>query len=174
MKFMKNDTIQVAIKKQARNYVLRYYAAFGWEFVEEKEDTRYEDTAHLSFERPHYIDNKDDLHLLQAKLEIAMNKAGKYESRKNTRATIFGIMTGLLAAGFMAGGVCLIVLFGTVITILFGGCACIFGVALSVVCGVFSYKIYKQDTKKYNELMRAEIEKIENYCNRAKTIRGEL
>ena len=106
MKFMKNDTIQVAIKKQARNYVLRYYAAFGWEFVEEKEDTRYEDTAHLSFERPHYIDNKDDLHLLQAKLEIAMNKAGKYESRKNTRATIFGIMTGLLAAGFMAGGVC--------------------------------------------------------------------
>jgi len=174
MDISEKDTIYVAVKKQAKEYLIKYYAAFGWQLVEQKDDERYEDTDQLIFERPHFIENKDELHLLQAKLEIAMNRTGKYERSKTSRTTIFGLCLGLLAAAFIAGGVCLIVLLGGILAVVFGSIACAIGVAIGIACAVFSRKIYKSDSEKCRKLILCEIDKMESYCKQAKAIRGEL
>lgn len=173
MNIFENDTISVKGKKQAAEHIIKRYGNFGWKLTEQKDDKLYGDVTHMTFIRPHFIENKDELQLLQVRLEIAYNKTGKLAHKSTLRALLWGNFFGLLAIAFAVGGVLLIMLLGGVVDIAIGSVLCFLGVLSGVVGGITGYLVFKKDKKKYGALIEKEVEKIENICSDARRLRGE-
>ncbi len=172
MDLFDNDFLSVTGKRQASEHVIKRYGDFGWKLIEKKDDRFYGDTVHMSFRRPHFIKNKDELQLLQVRLEIAYNNTGKLARKINTRAALSVIATTLVAAAFIVGGVFMI-LNGVLLPIIFGSMACAFGLAAAAFGGICAKRIRKKDKAKYGRLIDAEVEKIEELCRRARELGGE-
>ncbi len=86
MNIFDSDFISIKGKKQAAEHIIGCYGKFGWKLVEQKDDKIYGDVTHMTFMRPHFIKNKDELQLLQVRLEIAYNNMGKFSAKCKTRA----------------------------------------------------------------------------------------
>lgn len=173
MNIFENDTISIRSKKQAAEHIERRYGYFGWSLAEKKDDRLYGDITHMTFTRPHFIEHKDELQLLQVRLEIAYNDMGRFSYKRGLRASLFGSFSGLLAAAFVAGGILLFLLLGGVWPQVAGSLACACGVALGIICGIFTPRIYEKDKHKYNLLIEERYKKIEELCNRARALRSE-
>lgn len=173
MDLFEKDFISVKGKKQAAEQIIARYGDFGWELVERYDDKLYCDITHMSFTRPHLIENKDELQLLQVRLEIAFNNTGKYAQKAKSRALIFGNIFGLLAAAFAVCGVVLFLLVEGVLPIVFGSIMCFFGVVIGVAGGIVGYLMYKKDKRKYALLIQEEVKKIDGLCLTARALRGE-
>ncbi|MDE7440330.1 MAG: hypothetical protein K2N23_07480 [Clostridia bacterium] len=171
MNLFENDTITVTGKKQASEHIIGRYENFGWQLTEKKEDKRYDDTVHMTFTRPHSIENKDKLQLLQVRLEIAYNNTGKLAQKIGSQATLIASLFALVAIAFIAGGVYLILTRG-LLPIIFGAVACAGGAFFATVGGVLAARVYKKDKQKYTRLIENEVQKIEDLCAQAKQLRG--
>lgn len=172
MNIFEEDTIQIKSKKAAAEHIIKRYGDFGWKLIEDRDDDLYFDVKHLTFTRPHFIGNRDDLQLLQVRLEIAYNNMGKFSHKKNVRASLFGSFFALLSLGLVAGGVCLLLLLKGLLPIIFGSVMCAAGVAAGIFCGLFTDRIYKKDKVKYACLIEKEVQRIEELCKRARALRG--
>ncbi len=172
MDILNYDYITVTGKIQAADHIIERYGDFGWQLTERKDDKLYCDVTHMSFTRPHKMEHKDELQLLQVRLEIAYNTAGKYAHKISQRATLLGNAVGLLAAGFTVSGVVLLLLVGGLVSLICGPVLMVTGVVCGVVGALISYKLYKKDKKKYAALIKAENEKIDALCSKAKRLRG--
>ena len=171
MELFESDRITVTGKIQAADHIVQRYGDFGWTLTERKDDKLYCDVTHMTFTRPHFIENKDELQLLQVRLEIAYNNTGKLSHKMSSRAVTFGNLAGLLAILFTVGGVLLLLTEG-LLPLVFGSLLCVVGVVEGVAGGLLAYGVYKRDKKKYGPLIKAEMEKIEKLCRRAKELRG--
>lgn len=173
MNLFEEDTISVQGKKQASEHIIKRYGDFGWQLTEKKDDKLYGDVVHMKFTRPHFIENKDELQLLQVRLEIAYNKTGKLARKSTARTAVLSTVSAILAAAFAAGGIVLILLLGGLIPLICGSVLCAVGAVIAVVGGIFSHRVYKKDKTKFALLIEKEVEKIENLCKCAKELRGE-
>jgi hypothetical protein len=106
--YNKYDSISLALKENEYERMISYYRAFGWEEYEKNEDKRYFDIVHAKLMRPHKIENKDRLQLLQVKMEYAVNRFAQLRKNKHSRSVIFGLTLGILALGLAALGVMLL------------------------------------------------------------------
>lgn len=172
MNLLENDFINVTGKKQAAEHIIRRYEDFGWRLTEKKDDKLYGDTVHMTFMRPHFIENKDELQLMQVRLEIAYNNTGKLAHKINNRAALIFSLVALIVAAFIAGGVALIILFGGLLPVISGSVMCALGAVVATVGGISVNRVYKKDKAKYSRLIEDELQKIETLCNRAKELRG--
>lgn len=109
MKNNEMDKLTICVKKQKVEDVIKSYEVFGWKVSQQVENSRYDDIVDVSFLRPHYIDNKDELQLQQVYMEKVLNSIGKIEKMANAKTTLFGLVTGLLSVGVIAIGIMLIV-----------------------------------------------------------------
>ena len=75
----KFDTLNLFVKKIKRQDVVDTYTSLGWKLLTEKENDRYEDIIDLTFLRPHKIQNKDQLQLMQVYTEDNLNEIAKLE-----------------------------------------------------------------------------------------------
>ena len=173
MNIFEEDTISVKSKKQAAEHIERRYGDFGWTLTRKEDDGLYEDVTHMTFTRPHFLENRDELQLLQVRLEIAYNNMGKLSLKSRLRASLYTSLFGLLCAAFAAGGVVLILLIEGLMPIIFGSLLCAVGVAAGVFGGVLSHRVYKKDKKKYGLLIEEQLETIESLCKKARALRGE-
>lgn len=171
MDIFDTDYIKVSGKIQAADHIIERYGDFGWTLTERKDDKLYCDVTHMSFSRPHFIENKDELQLLQVRLEIAYNNTGKYTRKMSSRAVAIGNILGLIAILLTVGGVLLLLTNG-ILPLVFGCIQCVLGVAAGVAGALIGYKIYKRDKKKYVPLIKAELENINSLCRRARELRG--
>lgn len=172
MDLFDNDFITVTGKKQASEHIIKRYGDFGWKLTETKEDKLYGDILHMSFTRPHAIKNKDELQLLQVRLEIAYNNTGKLARKSSHRTLLLATLTVLIVTAFIVGGVFMI-LNGGLLPIIFGSVACALGAVMALAGGISASRILKKDKAKYARLIDREAEKIDELCNRAKALRGE-
>lgn len=167
-----NDVINVTGNKQAAESIIQRYGDFGWKLTENRQDKLYADTVHMTFTRPHFIKNKDELQLLQVRLEIAYNNTGKLAWKCRHCAALIVALVTLLVAAYIVGGVFL-VLNGGLYPIIFGAVSFALGAALAASGGIYAGKIYKRDVKKYTVLIKKELDKIDGLCAQAKALRGD-
>lgn len=172
MDLFDNDYINLKAKKQAAEHLISCYADFGWSLTEQKDDKFYGDTVHMTFTRPHIIENKDELQLLQVRLEIAYNNTGKLAQKIKLRAALIVTLAVLIVAAFIVVGVFLI-LNGGLLPIIFGSIVCALGAAVATVGGLSANRVHKKDKHKYALLIEKEVKKIEDLCKKAKALRGE-
>ena len=59
------DTLNLYVKKIKAEEIKERYKNFGWILFNEQENATYEDILDLTFTRPHKIENKDELQLMQ-------------------------------------------------------------------------------------------------------------
>ena len=172
MDLFDNDFITVTGKRPAAEHIIKCYGDFGWKLTECKDDKLYGDIVHISFTRPHAIKNKDELQLLQVRLEIAYNNTGKFARKVNKRTVYLFALVALLTAAFVAGGV-FTILNGGLLPIIFGSVACAWGAFFATAGGICAGRVYKEDKIKYAGLIEKEVEKIEDICNKARALGGE-
>lgn len=172
MDIFTNDFINVQGRKQAKEHIISRYGDFGWQLVGQKDDRLYCDITHLSFTRPHFIENKDELQLMQVRLEVAFNKMGKYTRKITSRAVTAGNCFSLLAILSAVGGVLLFILGSGYLSLVFGSLLVVLGVALGVTGGFVGYRLYKSDKKRYTALINAQAAYIKRLCAAARRLRG--
>lgn len=173
MNLFENDTILIKSKRQAAEHIIERYGDFGWTLTERKDDKVYENIVHLTFSRPHFLENKDELQLLQVKLEIAYNTMGRLSSKIPVRATLAGIFSGLLALGLAVGGVLLILFLEGLLSTVLGAILCAVAVAVVIFCVILARTFHKRDKEKYSRLIEGQVQKIDELCKRARSLRGE-
>lgn len=173
MELFENDYISITGKRAAAEHIEKCYGDFGWSVKEKSDDKLYDDTVHMTFSRPHDIPHKDELQLLQVRLEIAFNKTGKYKERKKFGALISLNFYLIAAIIFACCGVCLIVFDGSLLPLIFG--SALFAVAAAaLVSGAFvTVSVYKSDKAKYDLLIAEVAEEISGLCKAAKDLRGD-
>ena len=174
MSLLDNDLIRVNVKREVCERVIHYYNDFGWKLLEEKDDKRYFDLIHPTFVRPHYIDNKDDLCILQARLELAMNRIALHRGKIRSRATIFGGILGVLCLFLSVGGLLSMIFSSGLSMMIFGVLMVIFGASMSAYTYFLIRRIYKKDSEKYQKLIDNERTIIKEYRDEARRIRGAV
>ena len=168
-----NDTLSVKSKKSAAEHIIERYDDFGWTLTKREDDKLYDNITHLTFTRPHLIENRDGLQLLQVRLEIAYNAMGKLSAKIPARASLLGSFFALLALGCIAGGVLLFVLISGTLPIILGSILCAVGITLGIAGGLLTNRIYKKDKEKYTLLIEEQVKKIDGLCVAARSLRGE-
>lgn len=106
------DYLSVTVKKDALSYLAPFYLALGWQIIGREEHRRYSNELNLTFRRPHRIENKDDLQLLQIYIETSVNQLGKYAVTRHPRTTVFGALSGVLCLSLTVVGLVLALAFG--------------------------------------------------------------
>lgn len=172
MDLFDNDYINLKAKKQAAEHLISCYADFGWSLTERKDDKIYGDTVHMTFTRPHIIENKDELQLLQVRLDIAFNNTGKFARKPKSGLALRVTLITLIAALFIGLGLFFVIM--DPLTIFWGGW--LFwgaGAAVAISGSILTKRSYKIDKKKYALLVELEIKRIGDICKKAKALRGE-
>lgn len=168
-----NDTISVKSKRSASEHIIGCYSDFGWTLEKKEDDKLYDNIIHLTFTRPHFIENRDELQLLQVRLEIAYNAMGTLSAKIPRRASLFGILFGLLALCYTALGVLMFVLVAGTLPVIFGVLSCAVAIVFGVSGAVVVRKTYKRDSGKYRLLIEEQVKRIEELCISARALRGE-
>lgn len=101
------DTLNIRIKKDKANEIEKQYLAFGWRLKFAQEDKKYFNILHLTFERDHYIKNKDELLMLQVEYESVLNEQARLKQKTNTKVASFSLILGFLALLCLVVGVVL-------------------------------------------------------------------
>ena len=168
-----SDRLTIFVKKERVERVVENYALFGWTIESQEDNNRYEDIVDITFSRPHKIENKDELQLLQVHMEERVNDEAKLDKYKNSKTTSFGMCLGVVIF------VCLLVaslgLFGVIngvflveIIVLF----LISGILIVLEC-IFLPKIYKRENENYKSKKKMLEEEIVEICEKVKKITGE-
>lgn len=172
MELFENDYISITGKKAAAEHIEKCYGDFGWSLKEKKDDKLYGDTVHMTFSRPHCIAGKDELQLLQVRLEIAYNKTGKYNEKKKYGALICGNFYLFAALIFICCGVCFIIFDRNLFTVIAASILFAIGAATLILGAIVAAGVYKHDKRKYELLIDAVTEEIDELCAKAKKLRG--
>lgn len=157
------DRLFVTVKLNKLDELEECYRALGWECVDSRDDSVYRGRVHLVYRRPHRIENKDKLQLLQVYLESALNDEGRLESRAMPLTAATGIITGFVTLALVALGLCLMYLLDNPVIytagIIFLTCsAAMLLLAVTVTLKVFFGENKRRKTKLLHA--RAEIEAV--------------
>ncbi len=169
---MNEDVIRIKVRKDAAEYLTECYGDFGWRLKREEPARIGKKTAHLTFSRPHYIADKDDLQLLQVRLEAALNNTGIIAAAKFHKAIFTAISLALLSALFAAAGCLLLTVYENLyFTAL--GIICLVCAAASVIsCIIVTKRVYMRDKSDSKALVEQQSEKIEQIRSHARKLRG--
>ena len=103
------DYLTITAKVEREAEIIASYATLGWETVSVSEDKKFFDLDVIEFRRPHKIENKDRLQLLQVKLETLLNKYGVLRHKRKAKSAAFGLVGGIFGCIALAAGIALLV-----------------------------------------------------------------
>lgn len=167
------DTLTLYIKKARASKIIDNYKTFGWELVNEKENNQYEDILDITLKRPHKIENKDELQLMQVYLEDKLNSLAKLEKNKHPKSTSFGLIFGVFGTFLILLGA----LFG--FKVLAGASLPIsiflsfIGIFFLLLTLIFIPKIYSKELKDYNQKHLMLEKDTKDICKKASELWGE-
>lgn len=169
---LNKDWIKLSTKKNKQQEVEKYYAGFGWNKVEEQSDKIYEDIVHLTFNRNHKIKNKDELQLLQVKLNNSLNKIAKYEKYKNIKSKCLSLTINIICAILIIWGIIIPLKNLSVINIIISSILVILGLFGFIINGIIIEKLRKKELYNFNKILKLENSKIQNIYSQAKKLSG--
>lgn len=144
------DKITIYAKKTKTEEIINHYKVFGWEVVEEVENNRYEDIVDLTFCRPHKIENKDELQLLQIYMEERLNEIAKIERNKNAKTTSFGLCFGVVSFALIVVGILAILKVLDIFGLIGGVTITVLGVILMIITTIVLPRTYKKEKIDYD------------------------
>ena len=162
------DYLTITAKVEREEEIIAYYATLGWEKVKVTEDKRFFDLDVVEFRRPHKVENKDRLQLLQVKLETLLNTYGALRHKRKAKSTTFGLFGGIFGCIAIAAGIALLVTeIGQLTATIAGIILLIAGVAVLTVGGVFMRRVIEAGAREYSERMRSILNGIDDICRQA-------
>lgn len=166
------DSLYVTLRQDKAEDCLRYYRTLGWEVVSREDHRVYYNLINISLRRPHKIENKDELQLLQVYLDTSLNTIGRLERRPIpltlTVLTIFFI----IIAGLVMTGLCFALL-SEVFTYNVIGWVCFgLGVLLIIPAVPVLVKLYRVDGLNAAAGKLAAYRTIDMVCERAEGLTG--
>ncbi len=164
------DSISLMLKENEAERILTYYAAFGWEVYEKRDDGRYFDIVHIKLKRRHSISNKDRLQLLQVEMETTVNRFAYTRKNKYSRSLISALTMGLVSLAFVIFGI-LLILKGSLVTLAISSIA--LGALTPVVFLPMIKNTVKEDRKRFALKFKAMTAEISRIISLAKNLYGE-
>lgn len=168
------DTFKIYVKESKRDEVVKNYEAFGYFITKEEPNKHYDDILNLEFERPHKIENKDELQLLQIYMEENVNKIAKLEKQKHSKSTTLGLSTGLLCLAFIVLGAYLVLKTQTAINMIFGIISIVVGITIGILTIIFTTEITKKENKQFDENINLINQDTQKIISQAKKLAGGL
>lgn len=148
---LENDTISLMVDSYCLQEIKSYYQEFGWIVKEEKQDKYFHKAYHLVFIRNHFIPNKEKLQLLEVKFESNVHELNKLKFYEHSKSTITGLINGFIGLiAFVIGLLAFFDIFGEV-NIAFPICLVILGSLIMLINPLMCTKIYKDETKLFDE-----------------------
>lgn len=167
------DYLTITAKVEREEEIIASYATLGWETVEITEDKRFFDLDTIEFRRPHKIENKDRLQLLQVKLETLLNKFGVLEHKKKAKSTTFGLVGGIFGCIALAAGIALLVTeLGRIAAVITAIILLVAGLSLLTVVAVFMKRVLETEARDYAEKKKNVLNGIYEICRQADALRG--
>lgn len=169
------DYLTITAKVEREAEIIASYATLGWETVSVSEDKKFFDLDVIEFRRPHKIENKDRLQLLEVKLETLLNKYGVLRHKRKAKSATFGLVGGIFGCIALAAGIALLVTeIAELAAVVTGAIAIVIGLAMLTVVGVFMRRVAETEARDYSEKMAAVLKGIDEVCASAKELtRGE-
>ena len=162
------DKLVVTVKRDKQEGIINDYALFGWKKIQTKDDDVFYDLVHLTFYRPHVIENKDELLYLQVCYEERLNKASDLERYKNGLSSIFYCTLLLLAVlGIIFSLINILKYSNLLIGLLF-----ILGSVLLGGLIIPINKLRKRENGKYIDKVNEILEQIKDILQKVKSLRG--
>ncbi len=162
------DKIVVTIKREKEESIVKDYSIFGWQKIEVSDDDVFYDVIHVTFCRPHVINDKDELLYLQVCYEEKINEVSNLERYKNTASSIlYGVLLTLSLTALIFGVVHILKFSNTLLGILL-----ILGCVLSGGVVVPINKLRKKENNKYTAKFNATHNQIQDILNRVKKLSG--
>ena len=163
------DYIRATVKSSKLDELSAHYKALRWEIYEIDEDRVYDDVVHLSLYRPHKIEHKDELHILQIYLESAWNDIGRAENNPRPKTLLTGLVAGILAIVLIVVGACLILEAETIVGAILTACG---GVCIAVAVPL-CVKLYRIEGVKAEKTIKSAAEEIAAVNKKAAGLFGE-
>lgn len=166
------DTLKLYARKDRSESIIEHYKLFGWELVDKVDNARYEDTIDLTFTRPHKIENKDELQLLQVYMEERLNELAKLEKNKYSKSLIFGLCNGVIGVAFLV--LSAIAFLGLILPVrnIVGFISLAIGLMLLTIMCILLPRFIKKD-RNYYEARTAELEiEIMDICDNVTSLIG--
>lgn len=126
------DYIEIIAKTDSADEIVNSYSILGWTENYRKEDRKYNDVIHISFSRPHKIENKDRLQLLQVYYENVLNDKAYLEEKKHFKSRIFISLVIAMAMALLCGIGTLVFLLSPILSYIISGL-----VILALALGLF-------------------------------------
>ena len=155
------DYLDIIVKKISEDEIVDAYSAFLWEKIDKKEDKRYNDVVHLSFRRPHKIQNKDRLQLLEVYYESALELRVDIEIKKHSKSKMNLANLIFLSAILLFGVGVFICLNKTLLSIILGS---VFALSVLGVAIFLASKIKKLFIKE-NDIYLEKLKKVNDGIN---------
>ncbi len=161
------DYIEIIVKRESADEIINGYARLLWTLNEQKEDKRYHDLIHLSFYRPHKIQNKDRLQLLQVYYENIINEKACILENKNSKAMalIFTVSAFMILA-FIGVGV--------LVYSLFSWWACLIGAVVLIAVTLGGFLCFRALKRLYSKEKLNKIYKCELLTENAKNLLEQI
>lgn len=157
------DRVTLLIRQSMAEKIIESYNLLGWTLEKKDENSRYQDIIDITFVRPHKIENKDELQLLQVYMEERINGIGKLERHKHSFSTSYGLFFGVVGLMLAVLGVLFILNILPVFGLAGGIVFCVVGALMMISCAVFIPLIFKKEKVKYQNnrtILESELEKI--------------
>lgn len=163
------DKLNLFVKKSKHQDVVKSYTALGWELIEEKENNRYEDIIDLTFLRPHKLQNKDELQIMQVYMEDNLNEIAKLERNKHSKTTGLGLFLGSVALLLFCWALYLII---KPQLLVIGIILIAVSIILFVLEIIFLPKLFKKEKLSFNTKFTQLNSQIEEICKKANLLLG--
>lgn len=161
------DYVAITVKSSVEKEVLDGYACFKWEVQERKER---KDSVDLVLRRPHRIENKDRLQLLQVNMEKATENLIKYKQYKFTVIKAVAFYFALLGILAIISGLSLAASGGNALLISTGTVIAMSGLAALVISGVFLRRTAAKDRALAVARLKEAAQEIKKACGEAERL----
>ncbi|MCD7728916.1 MAG: hypothetical protein LUI60_03290 [Clostridia bacterium] len=169
--YMTQDSLAVAIKEPAQD-LETWYGAFGWTLTEKHADNVYSDVIHMNFTRPHKIENKDRLQLLQVRMEILLNMVSRADRKVRASVGVLSAFLFLLGAAILLCGTLLVVRFNDIFYIVCGIVIAVAGILFWVFSTLLCVQLYDYSQKRYVVYKGVLMENVRSVVAEAASITG--
>lgn len=164
------DYLNVTVRRDKARELVLYYRTFGWEKTAVAIHGVTENLLDMSFRRPHKIENKDELQLLQVYLETALNTVGRLERIPRPRTLAFNLALSLLNAALIVAGLCLALVYDATSCIVTGWILVGLGCAFIVLVVYWTSKLYHIEGLAVRARLKAANTEIEKICAEAERV----
>lgn len=167
------DYQTIVIKKEKVDEVIKRYECLGWKKTQISKNSQNSSLVEVEFSRKHFVENKDDLQLLQIYIESDLNQIGKLERYRHAKTTAIGLVFGLLLAGFLAAGISIFCLLANVFSWIGASVLLFAALAVLILELIYLPKLYKKEKEVFCEKVEKCKAELDFACSRAKILTGE-